>query len=46
MDVKSIIRSLIEEKLSEATELDHSRYMRAHGKKPKAMAIGCSRQKR
>lgn len=33
MDVKSIVRSLIEEKLSEVTELDHSRYMRSHGKK-------------
>jgi hypothetical protein len=35
MNIKGIIRSLIEEKITEATELDHSRYMRVHGKKAK-----------
>jgi hypothetical protein len=35
MDIKGIIHSLIEEKLSEKVEIDHSRYMRSHGKKAK-----------
>lgn len=35
MDVKGIIRSLIEQTISEAVEIDHSRYMRAHSKKAK-----------
>jgi hypothetical protein len=33
VEIKQIIRNLIKENLNEAVEINHSRYMRSHGKK-------------
>jgi hypothetical protein len=39
MDVKSLISNLIEQKLEERVEVDHSRYMRSHGKKARGSGM-------